>query len=99
MKVVLTCPLGSTCEEIKDNAIYRCRWYINMQWVNPITGEKADEWQCAIPLQNVQMVELCRTNDGLGAAIESFRNEMVKNNTDSLTLMKNALLLGLDDGK
>ena len=29
MDVKVTCPLGSECEEIKDNKLHRCRWYIN----------------------------------------------------------------------
>lgn len=100
LKVILTCPLGSTCEEIKDGAIHRCNWYINMRGENPQTGEKTDEWGCAIPWQNIQMVELCRTNHSLGAAIESFRNEMVKGNEKTLQLMHSQQFsLEHDDGK
>ena len=27
LEIEFTCPLGSECEEIRDNKIYRCMWY------------------------------------------------------------------------
>lgn len=77
IEVVPTCPLGHTCEEVRDGKIYRCRWYVQVAGENPQTGEKVDTWDCAIAWGPVLAVEQARTNRGQTAALESFRNEMV----------------------
>jgi hypothetical protein len=78
LKTILTCPLGSKCEEIKDNAIHRCVWYQTLAGTNPNTGETVDEKGCAMSWLPVLLIENSKQQLGTGAAIESFRNEMVK---------------------
>ena len=78
--VVVSCPLGSKCEEIKDGAIHRCAWYIQMEGVNPQNGQTFNKKDCAIAWQPLLSIEMARTNQGQTAALESFRNEMVKGN-------------------
>lgn len=77
IEVVKTCPLGSKCEEIRDNKLYRCQWYHVLAGQNPLTGEAIDEWNCALVWQNILSVENSMTNRSVAAATESFRNEMV----------------------
>ena len=48
IETVTTCPLGSKCEEIKDNKILRCAWSIELAGINPNTGEPVPERGCAI---------------------------------------------------
>jgi hypothetical protein len=45
---------------------------------NPQTGEQVDERGCAMMWLPVLLVENSRVSRGTSAAIESFRNEMVK---------------------
>lgn len=92
LKTVLTCPLGSKCEEIKDNAIHRCAWFVQLAGQNPQTGEVQDEKGCAMSWLPILLVENSRVSRGTSAAVESFRNEMVKANESTLQLMASAQL-------
>ena len=47
---------------------------------NPNTGEDTDEWGCSMAWLPVLMVENSQQQRSTGAAVESFRNEMVKAN-------------------
>lgn len=80
IETVLTCPLGSKCEEVRDGKIMRCAWFTKMAGQNPQTGEQVDEHGCAMTWLPVLLVENARTNRGTASAVESFRNEMVKGN-------------------
>lgn len=78
MKIEITCPFGSKCEEVKNNKIHRCRWYINIRGKHPQTEEVVDQWDCAMAWMPLVMVENAQTNRGQTQALESFRNEMAK---------------------
>jgi hypothetical protein len=85
MKTETVCPLGSKCEEAKDGAVYRCAWFIKLVGKNPQTGQEIDEWGCSMAWLPVLLIENASTNRGQTAAIESFRNEMVRDNQILLT--------------
>lgn len=87
IKTTLTCPLGSKCEEIKDDTIHRCAWFITLAGQNPQTGENMDEKGCAMSWVPILLVENSRVSRGTSAAVESFRNEMVKANETTTQLM------------
>jgi len=76
--VEFTCPLGSECEEIKDNKIQRCMWYTKVVGEDPNTGESLEDWSCAISWMPTLQIEMSKTNRGQTQALESFRNETVK---------------------
>ena len=78
LKTVLTCPLGAKCEEIKDGAIHRCAWFQTFAGTNPTTGESVDEKGCAMAWLPILMIENSKQQRSTSAAVESFRNEMVK---------------------
>lgn len=78
IEVVITCPLGSECETIKDKKIHRCMWYTNLAGENPQTGEMIDEWKCAMAWIPIMLVENANTGRSVAAATESFRNEVVQ---------------------
>ena len=82
-KTVLTCPLGSKCEEIKDNQMHRCIWFTKLAGTNPNTGETIDEHGCAMAWLPVLLVENSRQQLSTANAVESFRNEMVDANQAS----------------
>ena len=97
MEIVFTCPLGSECEEIKDNKIHRCMWYTAVRGTNPNTGEDVDEWNCAIAWGPILQIETSQTQRGVSTALESFRNETVKGQKEFNQLMSTgqAIALGL----
>mgnify|MGYP005994354117 FL=1 len=97
LEVVLTCPLGSECEEIKDNKIHRCVWYTAVRGTNPNTGEEVDDWNCAIAWGPILQIETSQTQRGVSSALESFRNETVKGQKEFNQLMSSgqAIALGL----
>lgn len=76
IEVVSTCPLGSTCEEIKDGKIHRCMWYKHIAGTRPDTGEQVDERDCSIGWMPILMMENSHQQLKTQAAVESFRNEM-----------------------
>jgi hypothetical protein len=78
METIITCPLGSECEEIKDNKSYRCRWYIALKGKDPQDAQIVDKWGCAIEFMPMLQIEVAQTNRGQTQALESFRNEMIK---------------------
>lgn len=77
MNIILTCPLGSECEEIRDNKIYRCRWYVEMRGTDA-TGEEHDRRDCAISWQPILQVEAAGATRQVSTSVQSLRNEQVK---------------------
>lgn len=91
METKLICPLGSECEIIKDNQIYRCKWYVALKGKNPQSEEFIDDWQCAMYWLPILLVENAQTNRGQTQALESFRNEMKKGQEDFNSLLAFAM--------
>lgn len=93
IKTELVCPLGAKCEEVKDGKIMRCAWLTKMAGQNPQTGEVIDEQGCAMHWLPVLLVENARTSRGTASAVESFRNEMVRANEQTLRLVQPSSLI------
>jgi len=68
------CPLDGfkPCRKLE------CAWFMKVSGTNPNTGEPVDEWGCAIPWMPILMIENSQQQRQTGAAVESFRNEMVR---------------------
>jgi hypothetical protein len=64
-----------------------CAWFLQVRGSNPNTGESVDEWACAISWLPVLMIENSQQQRQTGAAVESFRNEMVKSNETGQQLL------------
>ena len=96
LEIVFTCPLGSECEEIKDNKIHRCMWYTKVVGYDSNTGETVDDWSCAISWMPTLQLEMSATNRGQSQAIESFRNETVKGQKEFNKLIKQSQQKKLD---
>ena len=62
---------------------------------NPNTGEEVDNWGCAVAWMPVLTIENSQQQRQTGAAVESFRNEMVKANNLNLQLQAVSLKQGL----
>ena len=70
---------GTYCPLIKKDCIgLKCSWYTQMRGKNPNTGEDIDEWGCAVTWLPLLLVENAQQSRQTGAAVESFRNENVK---------------------
>ena len=62
----------------KDCIENKCAWFCQVRGINPNTGEPVDEWQCAVNLMPVLLIENSQQQRSTSAAVESFRNESVK---------------------
>lgn len=72
---------GNYCPLIKKDCIgLQCTWFTQMRGSNPNTGEEVDEYACAIAWLPMLLTENSQQQRQTGAAVESFRNEMVKGN-------------------
>jgi hypothetical protein len=58
--------------------------------MNPNTGEQVDEWSCAITWLPMMLIENSQQQRSTGAAVESFRNEMVKANESNINVLSAA---------
>lgn len=84
LKVKDNCPLNGfePCKQLD------CAWFVQMRGTDPNSGKEVDEHSCGIAWLPMLLVENAAQNRQTGAAIESFRNEMVKANASSQNLLK-----------
>jgi hypothetical protein len=72
---------GNFCPLIKQDCKgLDCVLFTLVRGSNPNTGKEVDEYACAIAWLPVLLIENSQQQRQTGAAVESFRNEMVKNN-------------------
>jgi len=72
---------GNYCPLLKKECIgIQCAWFTQVRGHNPNTGKEVDEWSCAVVWLPVLLIENSQQQRSTGAAVESFRNEMVKAN-------------------
>jgi hypothetical protein len=87
---------GKYCPLIKKDCIgLKCAWFTQMRGTNPNTGEPVDEWGCAVTWMPIMAVEIAQKSNQTGAAVESFRNEVVRANQQNKQLYMNALHQGV----
>ena len=78
------CPLDGfkPCRQLE------CAWFMKVRGNNPNTGEEIDDYGCSIAWMPVLMIENSQQQRQTGAAVESFRNEMVKANDVSQQVLR-----------
>lgn len=82
---------GTYCPLLKKDCIQmQCAWFTQIRGTNPNTGKDVDEWGCAISWMPILMIENSQQQRHTGAAVESFRNEMVKANEASQQILLSA---------
>jgi hypothetical protein len=75
---------GIFCPLIKkDCAGLKCAWFTKVVGYDSNTGKEVDEYQCAVAWLPMLLIENSGQQRQTGAAVESFRNEMVKSNETS----------------
>lgn len=80
------CPLNNfePCKQLD------CAWFLNIRGTNPNTGQDMDDWGCSIAWMPILLIENSQMSRQTGAAVESFRNEMVKSNEVSQQILLSA---------
>jgi len=87
---------GEFCPLIKKKCVkHQCAWYTLVRGTNPNTGQELDEWKCAVSWMPMMAVEIAQKSNQTGAAVESFRNEVVNANHQNQKLYTHALQQGI----
>lgn len=79
---------GNFCPFIKKDCVgLQCALFTRIQGYDTNTGNQVDEYQCSLAWLPMLLVENSGQQRQTGAAVESFRNEMVKTNQESQKLL------------
>jgi hypothetical protein len=91
---------GTHCPLLNKKCITnKCMWFSKIQGTDKNTGEHVEDWQCAVSLLPMLLVENSGQQRQTGAAVESFRNEMVKANENSQKILIATSQQNLLEGK
>lgn len=72
---------ANVCPLLKKRCIEgRCKFWTHIIGQNPQTGAQIDKFDCTFALLPLLLVENSKLQRETGAAVESFRNEMVRQN-------------------
>lgn len=84
LKVKDNCPLNNfePCKQLD------CAWFVQMRGTDPNSGKEVDEYACGIAWLPMLLIENAAQARASGAAIESFRNEMVKGAKESQKMLQ-----------
>lgn len=88
----IICPMmgGDECVEdgaIRNGELVKCRFWVNVLGHNPQTGQEINNGDCAIAWTPVLLIENSKVNRETGAAVESFRNEMITANQSNTQVL------------
>lgn len=72
-----TCPLN---QKPVKKVCHKCPLYVQLRGTDPNTGKEVDQWGCSLAFLPMLLIENAQQSRQTGAAVESFRNEMVKSN-------------------
>lgn len=79
---------GTFCPLIKKDCVgLTCAWYTRVQGYDMNSGSQVDNYECAISWLPMLLIENSGQQRQTGAAVESFRNEMVKANETQTKLI------------
>ena len=89
---------GSFCPLIKKDCVQtKCAWFTQVRGTDPNTGKDVDEWACAVAWVPMLLIENSQQQRQTGAAVESFRNEMVRANESSQQILAQAARKAIGD--
>lgn len=84
---------GTYCPLVKEDCLQlKCAWFTQLRGKNPNSGQDVDEWGCAISWVPILLIENSQQQRQTGAAVESFRNEMVNANESSRFLLEQTIV-------
>lgn len=79
---------GNFCPFIKKDCVgLSCTLYTKVQGYDTNTGKQIEDWNCALTWLPLLLIENSGQQRQTGAAVESFRNEMVKSNEKAQALL------------
>jgi hypothetical protein len=79
---------GTFCPLIKKDCVgLTCAWFTRVQGYDMNSGNQVDNYECAISWLPMLLIENSGQQRQTGAAVESFRNEMVKANEVNTQLL------------
>lgn len=67
-----------------------CAWFMKVRGTNPNTGQEVDEWGCSIAWLPILLIDNSQQQRQTGAAVESFRNDMVQSNIETAKVLLGA---------
>jgi hypothetical protein len=74
--------VGNFCPLLKKPCIeHQCKFYVHLIGNDPQTGNGLDKFDCAVAFIPVLLIEGTQQTRQTGAAIESFRNEVTRQNS------------------
>jgi hypothetical protein len=80
------------CPLLKKECVgLKCAWFIKVEGYDINSGKQVDEWNCAMSWLPMLLIENSGQQRQTGAAVESFRNEMVKTNQEAPILLAKAI--------
>ena len=75
------------CPLVKEECLgLKCTFFSKVEGYDMNTGNRVDEWNCTVSMLPMLLIENSGMQRQTGAAVESFRNEMVKSNEVSQKL-------------
>lgn len=80
---------GSICPLHKvdcSTVCHKCPWWCRVTGKNPQSEEMIDDWRCAVALLPMLLVENAQMQRQTGAAMESFRNGVIKGVAEAVTV-------------
>jgi len=87
---------GNFCPLLQKDCIgLQCAWIAQVRGMNPNTGEEIDEWKCAVSWLPLLTIENSQQQRQTGAAVESFRNEVVKANEENQRIYIDSIMQGV----
>jgi len=70
---------------------HKCPLWIQVRGKNPQTDGEVDHWACSFAWMPMLLIENSQMQRQTGAAVESFRNEMVRSNENTVALLNNSV--------
>jgi len=72
-----------TCHSIITEPGCKCPKWVSVKGTNPQTGEPVDHWGCVDTFLPMLLIENAQQTRQAGAAVESFRNETLRQNQEA----------------
>jgi hypothetical protein len=86
----IKCPYTGFTKTCLDGVVkHNCPKWIHIRGLNPQTGDPVDNFGCSDSFQHLLMIENSQQQRQTGAAVESFRNEMLKLNSGPQQMLLN----------
>lgn len=69
------CPLH---RKDMSKVCHKCPLWVQLRGKDPQSNQEIDQWNCSLAILPKLLIENAQVGRGTGAAVESFRNEMVR---------------------